>query len=571
MFPQSARPGHRRHVPVAAAGFALMAAMVGPLVQPATAGSLPAVRRGPAAAVDSQAAAGLATPSVAWTPCRDGFQCATVRAPLDYDNPGGDKVSLSVIRRPAAVRNERIGSLMVDPGGPGVSGVDFVRELVKYLPPVLRARFDVVGFDPRGVRRSTPVRCFTTAAEANEVRPPFTFPVTPAEEQLQRRYLTRLGVACARHAGAILAHVSTADAARDMDFLRGALGDQRMSYWGLSYGSMLGQTYANLFPDKVRAMVIDGVIDPRRWVGRGAAGKTVPLGARLRSDVGAQKTLNEFFRLCDQAGPAGCALAGSSARRYAALAARLRAHPQEIPGGTVTYALFVSGTLGALHSSHTWPDAATFFADLEKRAKPAVLARDLAILRSRLGLGAAAQEPYPNVLEGKPAVACSDANNPDTFTAWTTAAARTERQHGYFGRPWTWSWSECLTWPKTAGQDRYVGPWTARTARPVLVVGNYFDPATHYGGAVAASQLLPRSRLLTYAGWGHVAYLAGNFCVDRAVTRYLVTVRTPAAGKVCRPEGSPFGPGEAVSGSGPAALIAAATLPEAVRRALSRW
>jgi len=571
MFPQSARPGHRLHVPVAAAGFALMAAMAGPLVQPATAGSLPTVRRGPAVAGDSHAVAGLATRSVTWKPCRDGFQCATVRVPLDYDNPGAAKISLSVIRRPAATRSERIGSLMVNPGGPGGSGVVFVRDLVKFLPPVVRARFDVVGFDPRGIKRSTPVRCFNTAAEANAVRPPFLFPVTPAEEQLQHRYLTRLGAACARHAGAILAHLSTADAARDMDFLRAALGDRKMNYWGLSYGSLLGQTYANLFPDKVRALVIDGVMDPRRWVGRGAAGKTVPIGARLRSDVGAQKTLKEFFRLCDQAGPAGCALAGSSGRRYAALAARLRAHPQDVPGGTVTYALLVGVTLGSLYFTRTWPDTATLLADLEKRPKPAVLARDLATLRSELGLEAAAQEPYSNDLEGKPAVACSDSNNPDTFTAWTTTAARTERQHGYFGRPWTWSWSECLTWPKTAGQDRYVGPWTARTAEPVLVVGNYFDPATRYGGAVAASQLLPRSRLLTYAGWGHVAYLAGNFCVDSAVTRYLVTVRTPAAGTVCRPEGSPFGPDAAVSDSGAAAVIASATLPEAVRRALLRW
>jgi hypothetical protein len=231
----------------------------------------------------------------------------------------------------------------------------------------------------------------------------------------------------------------------------------------------------------------------------------------------------------------------------------------------------VSVTLGALYATPAWPDAATLFADLEKRAKPAVSTRDLAILRRKLGLAAGAQEPYPNVLKGKPAVACSDSRNPDTFTAWTTTAARTKRQHGYFGRPWTWSWSECLTWPRTAGQDRYAGPWTARTAQPVLVVGNYFDPATHYGGALAASELLPRSRLLTYAGWGHVAYLTGSFCVDSAVTRYLVTVRTPAAGKVCRPEGSPFGPEEAVSGSGAAAVIAAATLPDSVRRALMRW
>jgi pimeloyl-ACP methyl ester carboxylesterase len=351
------------------------------------------------------------------------------------------------------------------------------------------------------------------------------------------------------------------------------MGDRKMNYLGFSYGSVLGQTYANLFPGKVRALAIDGVVDPRTWAGRGVAGRTVPLGARLRSDVGAQKTLKEFFRLCDQSGSAGCALAGNAGKRYATLAAKLRAHPQDMPGGgRFTYADLVSITLGVLYASYIWPDAATFFADIERQAKPAALRRDLAVVRGKLGLAAKPQEQYPNYVEGGPAVACSDSNNPATFTAWTTTAARTERQHGYFGRPWTWTWSECLAWPKAAGQDRYLGPWTARTAQPVLVIGNYFDPATRYGGAIAASQLLPRSRLLTYAGWGHTAFLTqGNFCVNSAVTRYLVEVRTPAAGKVCRPEGSPFGPqARAAGSSGAAAVVTGATLPQAVRQALTR-
>ena len=572
MFAQSSRSRRRLQVSVAAAGFALLAAIVEPVAQAVPERSHPtAGEAGSARSAAAPRVAAPATGSVLWKPCRDGFQCASVRVPLDYDNPAGAKIALTVIRHPAAKPSERIGSLMVNPGGPGGSGVDIVRGIAQFLPLELRSRFDIVGFDPRGVLRSSPVRCFNTADELYKALPNFAFPYTPAEEVVQHRYVNTMGAACARHAGAILAHMSTADAARDMDFLRAALGDAKMNYLGFSYGSVLGQTYANLFPSKVRALVIDGVDDPRTWVGLGAAGKTVPIGARLRSDVSAQKTLNEFFRLCDQSGATGCAVAPNSARRFAVLAGRLRVHPIEVPGwGKLTYADFVSITLGAMYATWTWPLLAGLMTDLEQ-GKPAALGRDLTALRSRLGVSARPQEQYDNYVEASPAVACSDSNNPASFTAWTSTAARSDRLHGYFGRPWTWAWSECATWPKTAGQDRYVGPWTARTARPVLVVGNYFDPATRYGGALAAAQLLPRSRLLTYAGWGHTAYMGvGNFCVDSTVTRYLVKVRLPAAGKVCRPEGSPFGPEPAAAiADGAAQVITGSSLPTVVRRALT--
>jgi hypothetical protein len=173
---------------------------------------------------------------------------------------------------------------------------------------------------------------------------------------------------------------------------------------------------------------------------------------------------------------------------------------------------------------------------------------------------------------------CSDTVNPTSFAQWRRAVHAAARRTRYFGRAWGWRGSACLPWSRTAGQDRYLGPWTARTASPVLVVGNFFDPATRYQGAVTASRLLPRSRLLSYAGWGHVAYLArGNFCVDDTVTRYLVTLQTPPSGTVCAPEGSPFGPTEAsararlraANAEAAAAVLNRAVLPPSVRQALS--
>jgi hypothetical protein len=199
-----------------------------------------------------------------------------------------------------------------------------------------------------------------------------------------------------------------------------------------------------------------------------------------------------------------------------------------------------------------------------------VLGEKLAANRARLGLTAnpaGTATYYPNDVEGSPGVACSDTLNPRSFAAWRQSADRNEREYGYFGRVWNWTWSSCRVWPSGAGQDRYLGPWTTRTSAPVLVVGNYFDPATRYQGAVTASRLLPNSRLLSYAGWGHAAFLlAGNACVNDNVANYLVTGETPAAGTVCEPTGSPFGAPSAADAAATAAT--GVTLPAAVRQAL---
>jgi pimeloyl-ACP methyl ester carboxylesterase len=528
----------------------------------------------PATAAAAPAAPSAPSPQVHWSPCEGGgFECATVPVPLDYDEPGGASILVSLIRLRATDPAQRIGSLLVNPGGPGGSGVDLVLFGGEFFPPEIRARFDLVGFDPRGIARSTPVRCFGTPRQWG---PAFwaELPLTPSDVEVVAAADSYLADACQQRAGRIIDHMTTADVVRDMDLLRAALGEQRLNFLGFSYGSMLGTTYANLFPDRVRAVVVDGVLDPVAWTTGAPGQQDLPFSTRLRSDQGAQATLGEFFRLCDQAGP-DCAFSGDSAARFAALRQRLLAGPilVELDGESFpfTYTDLIFSTLGALYSPFAWPFHAEFLALLEASASPAVLGAALADVRASLGYVNKRGFPrYPNFLEGFPAVACSDSDNPDSHAAWFAAAEDAEAQFGYFGRAWTWVSSICAVWPGV-GADRYTGPWNADTANPVLVVGNFFDPATRYQGAQTVAGLLPNSRLLSYAGWGHTVYWGVSSCVDAAVNAYLIDGVLPAQGTVCQPEIDPFAPvqpnpaaaGAKLRGTGRAAL-----LPEATKRAL---
>ncbi|HEX8133344.1 MAG TPA: alpha/beta fold hydrolase, partial [Actinomycetes bacterium] len=331
-------------------------------------------------------------PSLHWTPCGDGLDCATARVPLDYRQPRGAAISLALIRLPAGDPGRRIGSIFVNPGGPGRSGVDTVRKGGRSLfSAEVRARFDLIGLDPRGIVGSTPLRCFDTLEQAQAVLPPFEFPVTADEERAWIHADRTFAGACARRGGPILDHMATADVARDLDLLRQAVGDERLTYAGASYGAYLGATYANLFPGRVRALVLDAAVDPVAWAtGRGDEARTTPVGSRIRSADGARSTLGEFFRLCDAAGP-DCAFSGAASRRYAALARRLRSNPtitDPVTGETFTFTYndLIAVTLGALYAPPVWPDLALLLADLERLVTPAALGRRLSVIRTKLGL-----------------------------------------------------------------------------------------------------------------------------------------------------------------------------------------
>jgi pimeloyl-ACP methyl ester carboxylesterase len=501
---------------------------------------------------------GAAVPRLDWQPCGEeapAFQCATAQVPLDYDRPRGAKITLALTRLPAGNPRARIGSIFFNPGGPGGSGVDFVQGLGQELySDQVRARFDLIGFDPRGVARSTPLQCFDTTEEASAATAPFPFPVTRQEERIWIQADRAWARACAENAGPILDHMSTANVARDMDLLRRAVGDRKITFVGYSYGSHVGSTYANMFPDKVRAVVIDGVIDPVSFTtGRRDQARRLPADARLRSEQGAYDTLQAFLRLCDRGGP-NCAFSdGNPKRRYDRLARRLLREPAQLPdgqGGTVpfTYADLVVTTLGALYDPSSWPFLAELLQELDALTAPARASATLRALQRRLGLRA--PEPYEQVLEGFAGVWCLDPINPDHPGAWARAARRADRRDPYFGRPWIWFGSICASWPGK-DRDRYLGPFDRRTANHVLVVGNINDPATRYQDAVSTARILDKGRLLTVAGSGHTSLFLSS-CADGHVSRYLLTGRVPPRGTVCQVDVVPF--------AEPAAAAAAAGL-----------
>lgn len=519
-------------------------------------------------------------PKANWNPCYREFgfpyECTTVQVPLDYSNPGKAAISIAMIRLPAADPERRIGSLFLNPGGPGGSGFDFALFISPFLyTEEVRARFDIVGFDPRGVARSTALRCFGTPRQWGPYFTPFSFPITPEEEQIWIDSDLYLVDACDRRGGKIIDYMTTANVARDLDLLRQAVGDEQLNYAGFSYGSYLGVTYANLFPGRVRAVVVDAVLDPIAWATGSTPqeGATVPFSTRLRSDAGAMATLQEFFRLCDEGGPT-CAFSGDAEGRYADLAARLLAEPILVttPDGQTfpfTYQDLIGLSLGAMYDSFSWPQFANTLAFIEASASPAQIGVQLYALWEDLGLITKRGFPnYPNFLEGFPGVACSDSDNPSNYAAWSASADEAEAQFGYFGRIWTWASSICAQWPGSL-ESRYAGPFTNATANPVLVVGNYFDPATRYEGAVTVSNLLPNSRLLSLNGWGHASLFLSQ-CIDQAVSAYLTTGALPAEGTVCNQDLVPFIDFAALEGAAEfsaarRSLVTPALLPDMVK------
>jgi pimeloyl-ACP methyl ester carboxylesterase len=248
---------------------------------------------------------------------------------LDWRHPGGPSIGLAVIRHLASRPGQRIGSLFLNPGGPGDSGVAAVAGRGEALDAMTDGRFDIVGWDPRGSGGSAPVSCFADPSERASFWNGLPVPTTRAEE---RRYLAKtiaLAQRCGARNGRLLAHISTADTVRDLDHLRRLVGDRRLSFLGESTGTLIGQTYASLFPRRVRAMVLDGVEDPVRFTAGTAA-------ALAQSFTDTDRTFEQFLALCQEAGPARCALAGhgSAAARAEAVLERLREGPIPAPSAT---------------------------------------------------------------------------------------------------------------------------------------------------------------------------------------------------------------------------------------------
>jgi len=490
----------------------------------------------------SPAAAGgtPATPQLTWQACVDGppgAQCSVATVPLDYDHPRGSTIGLTLAKIPATNPAERIGTVFINPGGPGGSGVGLaLNGFGEFLRDNLGGRFDVVGFDPRGIGASAPLRCFGSQAELDAYLSEYQvlFPYRAAQERAFFATSVELAGRCFARDATIARHMSTADVVRDLDLLRRAVGDRKLSYLGFSYGSYIGNTYANLFPGNVRALVIDGVLDPRLWSS----------GWQIKSDrVATQEEFEEFLRLCDAAGDS-CAFTapGGAAARWERLARSLRAQPVTLPdGSTYSYDFLIADGTSAMYSPEDWPG----YAELFDLVADAVLgdqaaASRIAATRARLAerLRPARDEPYDNGFDAYYGNQCADTEYPRTLAAFS-AIGRYAEAGSRFGPYWWWYNTQCANWP--TAPDRYVGPWTARTSAPVLVVGNYFDGVTDYAGAQASARLLPNSRLLSYAGWGHTAY-GRNACTTDYVDAYLLSGALPPRGTVCPANPNPFLP-----------------------------
>src|SRR5690348_4764407 len=373
----------------------------------------------------AQAAPAPAVPVLHWTPCGAPFECATAQVPLDYAHPRGATIGIALIKLPASDPAHRIGSLFVNPGGPGGSGVDFVRgAATAFWSPEVRARFDIVGFDPRGVARSAPIRCFKSNAQENRFFGPL--PAFPVGRQQTVKYIStfeKFDAICLQRNATIMQHMATADAARDLDLLRQAVGDARLTYDGVSYGSYLGNTYANLFPAHVRALIIDGVLNPVQWATGHGDGFTVPSYTRLNNAHGAYDTLLQFFKYCKAAGPGKCAFArGDPFTKYYTLLARARKAPITVHGHAFTFADIVNITLGALYnfSPTDFPTLAKLLQALytHSAAGSAAAAQLIAGLR-----GSRPAASYYGGLESFYGVACSDSDNPHYPFVWPRAAA----------------------------------------------------------------------------------------------------------------------------------------------------
>jgi pimeloyl-ACP methyl ester carboxylesterase len=477
-------------------------------------------------------------PKIVWESCGPDFpgaECAVASLPLDYDQPRGETTSIALAKIPASDPNGRLGTVFVNPGGPGGSGVELVLSgFGEYLAGNLGGRFDVVGFDPRGVGFSDPLRCFPSEEALNAFfadQP--VFPFRPWQFRPFFDTYSSLGPTCLRAAPPVAAHMSTADVARDLDLLRQGVGDAKLTYLGFSYGSFLGTTYANLFPDRVRALVIDGVLNPKLW----------STGRQIESDrVATQRVFDEFLRLCDEAGPA-CAFSapGGSAARWEALADALRREPFVFPDGfEYSYDLLIADGAGAMYAPESWPFAADFFGFLAQAVlgDPAAVtaAADARValrdLLSPPGLNA----DYPNGFDAYYGNHCADTEYPSNFGQFRATGQYASRG-SQFGPYWWWSNSGCAAWPVNA--DRYTGPWSTTTSAPVLIVGNFFDGVTDYAGAQAVNRQLRTSRLLSYAGWGHTAY-GRSACATAAIDTYLLDTTLPAKGTVCPANPNPF-------------------------------
>jgi len=447
---------------------------------------------------------------VQWQPCRQSMQCTHITVPLDYAHPAGQTIKLAVLKVPATDPARRVGALVVNPGGPGGSGVDYAARATTYFGDQVRAAFDIVGFDPRGVGTSTPVNCLPDS-ELDVMVASDPDPDTSAEVAESDRLIRQLGEGCIRNSGDLARHVSTEEAARDIDILRAVLGQSRLAFFGASYGTYLGATYADLFPDRVGRMVLDGAVDP--------TASSVEMA--LVQAHGFEVALRSYVTDCVSRG--GCYLGqtvDAGMQRIRDFLTSTDQHP--LPGdGTrlLTEGEAVLGIWAPLYNRSYWPalDAALGEA-LRGNGRTLLSFADQYIGRGPSGY-------VDNSAEALYAVNCLDPHQNVSEAKVKALEPRFRKSSPTFGRVFDAGLTACNEWPaKPIGHQHALH---AKGAPPILVIGTTRDPATPLRWAHALAGQLDSGVLVTRNGDGHTGYRAGNPCVDDTVERYLVSGVVP--------------------------------------------
>ena len=457
------------------------------------------------------------TQSVSLSDCGNGFQCGSIQVPLDYSHPSVKSISLAIVRKPATDQAHRIGSLLVNPGGPGGSGIDYARS-PGVVSAAVAARFDIIGFDPRGVGQSTAVHCLSDPEMDTFLNVP-PDPDSAAEQTEVVNQSKFFASQCAaKSSSSILPFVGTVNAARDMDIIRAVLGDKELYYLGKSYGTYLGAVYAEEFPENVGRLVLDGAIDPSLTADQ----------LNLAQATAFDAALHQFAQDCVTHD--GCPLGTDPTTGVTHLKSwvdGLDAKP--ISGDStrkLTSAQAMTGIAVAMYDQTWWPDLRAALTKAYAGDGSALLAM-ADVYNNRVG-----GHYQSNEAEANFAVNCVDhPHEADSPQSVEQSLTEYEQAAPFFGEMVAWSGLPCAYWP--AKPDTTPHKIAAPGAKPILVVGTTRDPATPYAWAQSLADQLKSGRLLTMNGDGHTAYLRGSTCIDGAVDAYLLQDTLPAAGTVC--------------------------------------
>jgi pimeloyl-ACP methyl ester carboxylesterase len=446
------------------------------------------------------------------------YSCASVTVPRDWTNAGsGETYSIAMIRIRSTTQQNRIGSLLINPGGPGGSGIDTAvylsfGERLGGLPTEITNRFDIIGFDPRGVGRSDPVKCIDAAdQDASFAAPPD--PVSPEQFDDLVALNRKIADGCGGKYGNQLPLFSTEQAAKDMDALRIAVGDEKLSYLGYSYGTLLGATYAQLYPTNIRAMVLDGAVDPKQTFIEGSESQA----------KGFERAFTNFSNWC-KATPDRCPIAPDARKAVTdALAAAAKDPVEHTDGRKATSGWIFVAVISSLYTETGWPALAAAIAGLKQGNPRGVFTlADQYTERKQDG-------SYTNLFDANLAVNCADTKDAPDIDEIRRLQGEWRQKYPLFGAALAVGMLPCTFWPG----DRDPYPAGAATGAPeILVVGTTGDPATPYENTADLASMLGVGRVLTWEGEGHTAYPSTKCIVD-AVDGYLIDLRTPQEGLRC--------------------------------------